>query len=69
MKVRIKVQPSGLINGVEWPAAGGEIDVPDVVGADLCSSGAAEPVAEKRSEKAEKAVARERPEKRTTKKS
>ena len=51
MKVRIKVQPTGLLNGREWPAAGEEIDVPDVVGADLCASGAAIPVAEKRAEK------------------
>jgi hypothetical protein len=67
MKVRIKVQPSGLLNGAEWPEAGSEIDVPDVVGADLCSSGTAEPVAEKKADKAEKAVTREQPEKRTEK--
>jgi hypothetical protein len=51
MKVRIKVQPTGLLNGYEWPEVGGEIDVPDVVGADLCASGAATPVAEKKAEK------------------
>jgi hypothetical protein len=47
MKVRIKTQPSGLLNGQPWPEAGEEIDVPDVVGADLCAAGNAEPVAEK----------------------
>jgi hypothetical protein len=47
MKIRIKVQPTGLLNGAEWPEAGEEMDVPDVVGADLCASGAAEPVAQK----------------------
>lgn len=62
MKVRIKVQPSGLLNGREWPEAGSEIDVPDVVGADLCSSGAAEPVAEKKA--AEKRPTAKRAEKR-----
>jgi hypothetical protein len=33
---------------VPWPAVGDEVNVPDVVGADLCASGAAEPVAEKK---------------------
>jgi hypothetical protein len=47
MKVRIKTQPSGLFNGQPWPEVGEEIDVPDVVGADLCDSGVATPVAEK----------------------
>lgn len=47
MKVRIISQPTGLLNGKDWPAAGETMDVPDVVGADLCASGAAEPVAEK----------------------
>jgi hypothetical protein len=51
VKVRIKVQPSGLLNDRAWPEVGEEIDVPDVVGADLCSSGVAVPVAEKASEK------------------
>lgn len=46
MKVRIINQPTGLLNGQLWPEAGGTIDVPDVVGADLCASGAAEPVAD-----------------------
>lgn len=45
MKVRIIIQPTGLLNGRAWPAEGETIDVPDVVGADLCTSGSAEPVA------------------------
>jgi hypothetical protein len=64
VKVRIKVQPSGLLNDRAWPEVGEEIDVPDVVGADLCSSGVAVPVAEKASEKSEKAVAKKSAEKR-----
>jgi hypothetical protein len=62
MKVRIKVQPSGLLNGVPWPAEGEEIDLPDVVAADLCASGAATPVAAKKA--AEKRPAADKGEKR-----
>lgn len=65
MKVRIKVQPSGLLNDRAWPEAGEEIDVPDVVGADLCGSGVAEPVAERA--KAEKRPAASKGEQRTSK--
>ena len=48
MKVRMKERPSGLLNGREWPEAGETLEVPDVVGADLCRAGVAEPVAEPR---------------------
>lgn len=51
VKIRIKVQPSGLLNGRAWPEPGGEMEVPDVVGVDLCASGVAEPVAVRAAEK------------------
>jgi hypothetical protein len=51
MKVRIVAQPTGLLNGREWPTPGEELDVHDVVGADLCASGAAVPVVEDSTEK------------------
>lgn len=45
MKVKMKVNVSGpRHDGHEWPRIGGEIDVPDWEGADLCGSGLAEPV-------------------------
>lgn len=31
MKVRVKVQPNGNINGRPWPAVGDTIDLPEVV--------------------------------------
>jgi hypothetical protein len=39
VKVRIINRPSGLINGVEWPAVGETIDLPDVVGQGMLASG------------------------------
>jgi hypothetical protein len=39
MKVRIKVRPSGLLNGREWPEAGGVIDLPDAVAKGMIESG------------------------------
>ena len=45
MKVRMKVQITGPRNGVDWPAPGGEIVVPDLEGAELCANGMADPVA------------------------
>lgn len=62
MKVRMKVQPTGLLNGRDWPEVGDEIEVPDVVGADLCASGAAVPVAAKKA--AEKRPSTDKGEKR-----
>ena len=32
MKFVVKVQPTGCINGREWPAVGEEIDLPEHVG-------------------------------------
>lgn len=46
MKVRMLLSIAGTLDGVRYPPAGGEFDVPDVVGANLCSKGLAEPVAE-----------------------
>lgn len=46
MKIRIIEQPTGLLNGKPWPEVGEVVEVHDVAGADLCASGAAEPVAE-----------------------
>jgi hypothetical protein len=51
MKVRMKVGISGTIDGRDWPGVGGEIEVSDAEGADMCARGLAEPVAV-RSEKA-----------------
>ncbi|MFF4347535.1 hypothetical protein [Streptomyces sp. NPDC001530] len=46
MKVRMKLQISGTRDGQEWPAKGGEVDLPDDEGAQLCASGLAEPLAD-----------------------
>lgn len=45
MKVRLTAHLSGLRNGEPWPALGGEVNVPDVEGAELCAAGLAVPVA------------------------
>lgn len=55
MKVRMKVGMSGTRNGEDWPPLGGELEVDDDEGAQLCAGGLAEPVAEP--EKVETAVA------------
>lgn len=44
MKIRILVQPTGLLNGRPWAAVGETADVPDVVAIDLLNAGFAEPV-------------------------
>ncbi len=46
MKVRMKVGISGTIDGRDWPRVGGEIEVSDFEGADMCARGLAEPVVE-----------------------
>lgn len=48
MKVRIKVQPSGLLNGTAWPAVGEEIDLPQHVAESMAASGDVELVKETR---------------------
>lgn len=47
MKVRMLVQITGTRNGKPWPPIGETVEVGDGEGVDLCSTGAAEPVAEK----------------------
>lgn len=54
MKVRIIQQPTGMINGAPWPAAGETIDLPDHVALGMATSGHAEPVAQKAADRAEK---------------
>ncbi len=45
MRVKMKVGISGgRGDGTEWPRVGGEIEVPDPEGADLCAAGLAVPV-------------------------
>ncbi len=41
-KVRILVQPTGCINGAEWPEVGKTIDLPDVVADGMASDGSVE---------------------------
>ncbi|GAA4849716.1 hypothetical protein GCM10023403_10600 [Pseudonocardia benzenivorans] len=48
MRVRMKHQISGTRDGVEWPAPGEEIDLPDDEAAAVCHTGMGEPVAEKK---------------------
>lgn len=55
MKIVMKRQISGTRDGLDWPAPGEPMDVPDAEGADLCALGMAEPVAEPA--RAERAVA------------
>lgn len=43
VKVRMRHQMSGTRDGVDWPAPGGEIDLPDGEAAALCAQGMAEP--------------------------
>ena len=44
MKIRMKVVMSGTRNGEAWPLPGGEIEVPDDEGANMCANGLATPV-------------------------
>lgn len=52
MKIRMLVEKTGPRHDTQyghraWPAPGGEIDVPDEEGAELCARGEAAPVAQK----------------------
>lgn len=58
MKVRIVKQPTGYINGREWPAVDETIDLPDAVAADMAGAGWVEPVAQTAAKKAEKRPAK-----------
>lgn len=46
MQIKMRVQMSGARNGEPWPGRGQVVEVPDTEGADLCTAGLAEPVAE-----------------------
>lgn len=46
VRVSMKVQISGVRDGVRWPGVGAEVVVPDAEGAELCAQGYATPVAE-----------------------
>lgn len=61
----MNVSVTGTRDGQKWPPAGGEIEVGDQEGADLCAAGLADPVAEPAPAKAEKRTAASR--KKTTK--
>jgi hypothetical protein len=41
----MKVELSGMRNGVEWPPRGSVIELPDDEAAEYCAAGMAEPVA------------------------
>lgn len=57
MNVRIIEQPSGLLNGVAWPAAGETIDLPDEVAEGMIGAGQVERVKEQ-AKPAKKAAAK-----------
>lgn len=44
MRVRMLFAITGTRNGEDWPAIGGEIDLPDVEAADMCAAGLSERV-------------------------
>lgn len=38
-KYQVKLRPSGLINGQEWPEEGETVDLPETVGEDMAQAG------------------------------
>lgn len=64
MKIRMTQQVSGSVDGVRWPAPGGEIEVPEPVALHEIKQGRAEAVAVAPVERAEKRPAAKRAEKR-----
>lgn len=54
----MKTQVLGNLNGVRWPAPGGEIDLPERLALHEIAGGRAEAVAEPERERATKATAR-----------
>lgn len=52
MKVTVKVRPTGLYNGQEWPAVGESMDLPDLVADSMIGAGLV--VAAKEAPKTEK---------------
>jgi len=62
-KVEMLFQISGTRDGVDWPAAGGVIDVPEQEAADLIANGfARQPEGKSVKAEPEKATARRKPE-------
>lgn len=39
MKVKVKVRPSGLVNGQQWPEVGTVLDVPDHIAEGMIAAG------------------------------
>ncbi len=62
MKVRMKTQVLGNLDGVRWPAPGSEIDLPERIALHEIAAGRADVVGETEQSRAEK-----RPAKRTEK--
>ena len=60
MRVRIIIQPTGLLNGAPWPAPGEELDLPDDTAEGMAEVGHVELV----KTAAKKAAAPPKPEKR-----
>lgn len=44
MRVQMRVQLTGSVDGKSYPAVGGELDTTDQHGAELCAAGLAVPV-------------------------
>jgi hypothetical protein len=61
MKVRIKVRPSGLLNGADWPDVGEVIELPDSVAKGMIEAGSAEKDDDKKSSGKAKENAEKRP--------
>ena len=57
MRVRMRAAISGTRNGVTWPPIGGEIEVGDEEGAQLCAAGMATPIMQRATDHVETAVA------------
>ncbi len=61
---KVKVRPTGLINGQHWPEVGGEIELPDSVAEGMVATGsleAVEPEVEVETRPAPKAKVEKRP--------
>lgn len=58
-RVRVKVQPSGCLNGRLWPEEGEELDLPDDVAKTMADAGHVELV--KANQKSDKAKTEKRP--------
>lgn len=61
MKVRVKVQPSGLLNTQPWPEVGETVDLPDAVAEAMIGAGAVEAVKPEKKAAAKPAKVEKRP--------